>query len=36
VGTGGTAIKFISRSGLGSVTDELISRKKSIVYSLIF
>lgn len=36
VGTGGTAIKFISRSGLASVTDELISRKKSIVYSLIF
>jgi hypothetical protein len=36
VGTGGTAIKFISRSGLTSVTDELISRKKSIVYSLIF
>jgi hypothetical protein len=36
VGTGGTALKFISKSGSSYITDELISRKKSIVYSLIF
>lgn len=36
VGTGGTGIRFISKSGLTYIQDELISRKKSIVYSLIF
>jgi filamentous hemagglutinin family protein len=36
VGTGGTGIKFVTKNGATYVRDELVSRKKCIVYSLIF